>query len=247
LSATAADLQMSTQAWSQPESLPRHVGPIILLGPPGAGKGTQAKQIARRYGIPQISTGDLLRDNVARDTPLGRRAKEVMERGELVSDDLVNQMVDYRLREQDCKCGFILDGYPRTIGQAEWLEDFLEHHPGPTGKPCGRPLVMRISVGYNDLLNRLGGRLSCPTCGRIYNLHSHPPRVDQLCDVDGSPLVTRPDDREEVIAERLKAYDRQTLPLVEFYKRRGELMELDGQGSPEQVFAEAVEAIEHQA
>jgi adenylate kinase len=244
---TAAQSQMSTQAWSHPEPADLHVGPIILLGPPGAGKGTQAKQIAARYGIPQISTGDLLRENVARDTPLGRRAREVMGRGELVSDDLVNQMVDYRLRDEDCKRGFILDGYPRTIGQAEWLEDFLEHHPGPSGKPCGRPLVMRISVGYNELLHRLGGRLSCPTCGRIYNLHSQPPRVDESCDVDGSRLVTRPDDREEVIAERLKAYERQTLPLVEFYKRRGELIELHGERSPEQVFAEALDAIEHKA
>jgi adenylate kinase len=238
---------MSTQVRSKPESVARHVGPIILLGPPGAGKGTQAKQIGARYGIPQISTGDLLRDNVARDTPLGRRAKEIMDRGELVSDDLVNQMVDYRLREQDCKRGFILDGYPRTIGQAEWLEDFLEHHAGPGGQPCRRPLVMRISVGYNELLHRLGGRLSCPTCGRIYNLQSHPPRVDKLCEVDGSSLVTRPDDREEVIAERLKSYERQTLPLVEFYSHRGELVELDGERSPGEVFEEALEAIEHKA
>ncbi len=237
---------MTMSAQPQPEPVVKNVGPIILLGPPGAGKGTQAKRIAARYGIPQISTGDLLRDNVARGTPLGRRAKETMGRGELVSDDLVNQMVDYRLQDEDCARGFILDGYPRTLGQAEWLEDFLEHH-GVAGHVCGRPLVMSITVGYNELLHRLSGRLSCPTCGRIYNVHSQPPRADKLCDVDGSALITRPDDREEVIAERLKSYERQTLPLVEFYKQRGELLELHGARPAEEVFAEALKAIEHKA
>jgi adenylate kinase len=235
---------MSTQPKAEP--VVRNVGPIILLGPPGAGKGTQAKRISARYGIPQISTGDLLRENVARGTPLGGRAKEIMGRGELVSDDLVNQMVDHRLQDEDCARGFILDGYPRTIGQAEWLEDFLEHH-GVAGRACGRPLVMSITVGYNELLRRLSGRLSCSSCGRIYNLNSQPPRVDNLCDVDGSTLITRPDDREEVIAERLRSYERQTLPLVEFYKQRGELLELHGARPSEEVFAEALKAIEHKA
>lgn len=235
---------MNTQR--KPEPVVKNVGPIILLGPPGAGKGTQAKQISARYGIPQISTGDLLRNNVARGTPLGSRAKETMGRGELVSDDLVNQMVDSRLQDEDCARGFILDGYPRTLVQAEWLEDFLEQG-GAAGRRCGHPLVMSITVGYNELLQRLSGRLSCPTCGRIYNLNSLPPRVDNLCDVDGSTLITRPDDREEVIAERLKSYERQTLPLVEFYKGRGELLELNGARPAEEIFTEALKAIEHKA
>jgi adenylate kinase len=168
-----------------------------------------------------------------------------MARGELVPDGLVNEMVSVRLNQSDCERGFILDGYPRTVGQAEWLDRFLSGKLFDNPEPCGTPLVVRISVGYNQLLRRLTGRRNCPTCGRIYNLHSQPPRVDDLCDTDGSKLATRPDDREEVVAERLKAYEQQTLPLVDYYRGKGRLVEIDGDRSPEQVTADVLRAIEH--
>jgi adenylate kinase len=221
----------------------RAVGPIILLGAPGAGKGTQAKRIAERYGIPQISTGDILRDNVARGTELGKKAKAFMDRGDLVPDQLVCDMVAERLRQADCYAGFILDGFPRTVAQAEWLDallgdEFFE-------KRCAvPPVVVNFAVGYNRLLRRLTGRRSCPSCGRIYNVYFQPPRVPDTCDVDGSPLVTRKDDREEVIAERLKAYEQQTLPLTEYYRRKGRLREINGDLELSQVTSAAFEAIE---
>jgi adenylate kinase len=222
------------------------VGPVILLGAPGAGKGTQAKLIMRHYGVPQISTGDLLRDNVARGTELGKKAKAFMDKGELVPDQLVCEMVAERLRQPDCAPGFILDGFPRTVAQAEWLDSLLKDeffeklYAGP-------PVVVNIRVGYNQLLRRLTGRRTCPTCGRIYNVYFQPPRVADTCDVDGSKLVTRKDDSEAVIAERLKAYERQTLPLIDYYRRQGRLREVDGEHAPDQVAAETLRAIEVEA
>jgi adenylate kinase len=220
------------------------VGPIILLGAPGAGKGTQAKQIAARYGIPQISTGDILRDNVARGTELGKKAKAFMDRGDLVPDDLVCAMVAERLRGEDCMKGFILDGFPRTVRQAEWLDTLLadEFFVNRCKKP---PVVVNFRVGYNQLLRRLTGRRSCPSCGRIYNVYFQPPRVNETCDIDGSPLVTRKDDQESVISERLKAYEQQTLPLTDYYRRTGRLREINGDQEPEKVTLEVFSAIEH--
>ncbi len=220
------------------------VGPVILLGAPGAGKGTQAKLIMQRYGIPQISTGDILRDNVARGTELGKKAKAFMDKGELVPDQLVCDMVADRLRQADCAQGFILDGFPRTVVQAEWLDALLkdEFFEKRYAVP---PVVVNFEVGYNQLLCRLTGRRTCPTCGRIYNVNSQPPRVADTCDVDGSKLVTRKDDSEEVIAERLKAYERQTLPLIDYYRRQRRLREVEGDRAPDQVTAEAFRAIEH--
>jgi adenylate kinase len=220
------------------------IGPVILLGAPGAGKGTQAKLIMQRFGVPQISTGDLLRDNVARGTELGKKAKAFMDKGELVPDQLVCDMVAERLREADCEPGFILDGFPRTVAQAEWLDTLLQDKF--FAKRCSAPpVVVNIRVSYNQLLRRLTGRRTCPTCGRIYNVHFQPPRVADTCDVDGSKLVTRKDDSEEVIAERLKAYERQTLALTDYYRRQGRLHEVDGDHAPEQVTAEAFRAIEN--
>jgi adenylate kinase len=227
------------------ETTGRGVGPIILLGSPGAGKGTQAKRISERYAIPQISTGDLLRENVERGTELGRTASDFMARGELVPDELMYGMVASRLRQQDCDRGFILDGFPRTPAQAGWLDAFLEHeffdnsHRGP----C-LPIVIRIDVDYNQLLRRLTGRRSCPLCGRIYNIYSQPPRVADTCDVDGSKLVTRNDDREEVIRERLTAYQLQTKPVAEYYGRKGRLVSVNGDLAVDEVTAEVVRAIE---
>jgi len=220
------------------------VGPVILLGAPGAGKGTQAKLIAQRYGIPQISTGDILRDNVARGTELGKKAKAFMDRGELVPDQLVCDMVADRLRQADCNHGFILDGFPRTVAQAEWLDQLLadQFFKNRCQVP---PVVVNFRVGYNQLLQRLTGRRSCPACGRIYNIYFQPPRVPDTCDADGSKLVTRKDDTEEVIAERLKAYERQTLPLIDYYQRQGRLREINGDQPPDKVTAEAFRAMEH--
>jgi adenylate kinase len=223
-----------------------NVGPIILLGPPGAGKGTQAKRIAERYGIPQISTGDILRSNVQRGTELGLQAKAIMARGELVPDDLVCNMVALRLREADCVPGFILDGFPRTASQAGWLDAFLEHeffdnsHAGN----C-LPIVIRIDVDYNRLTERLTGRRTCQANGHIYNVYSQPPRVADICDIDGSPLVTRNDDREEVIRERLKAYDLQTRPVAEYYQQKGRLVSVNGDLPVEQVTGQMYWVIEH--
>lgn len=220
------------------------IGPVILLGAPGAGKGTQAKLIMQRYGVPQISTGDLLRENVARGTELGKQAKVFMDKGELVPDQLVCNMVAVRLRDVDCEPGFILDGFPRTVPQAEWLDGLLAGEFFE--KRCNTPpVVVNFRVSYNQLLRRLTGRRTCPTCGRIYNVYFQPPRVADTCDVDGSELVTRKDDSEEVIAERLKAYERQTLPLIDYYRRQGRLREIDGDQALEQVTAETLRAIEN--
>ena len=227
------------------EATSRGIGPVILLGSPGAGKGTQAKQIVEHYSIPQISTGDLLRENVQRGTPLGVAAKDVMARGELVPDDLVYDMVAQRLRQADCERGFILDGFPRNPAQAGWLDAFLEHEFFDNAQrgPC-LPIVIRINVDYNKLLRRITGRRSCPVCGRIYNVYSQPPRVADRCDVDGSTLVTREDDREEIIRERLVAYEQQTKPVAEYYERKGRLVSVDGDLPVDQVTEQIFQVIE---
>jgi adenylate kinase len=212
------------------------VGPIILLGAPGAGKGTQAKRIAEHYGIPHISTGDILRENVSRRTDLGMKARSVMERGELVSDELVNAMVAGRLEQPDAGRGFILDGYPRTVAQAEFLDTELR------GKR--RPVVISVDVGYNQLLQRLTGRRSCPVDGKIYNIYFQPPKEQGVCDVCGTQLIQRVDDTEEVISERLKSYERQTLPLIDYYNGQGRLRRVNGDLPVEQVMEQILGAIE---
>ncbi len=227
----------------------RIVGPIILLGAPGAGKGTQAKLIAKTFAIPQISTGDLLRDHVARGTPLGVTAKAIMAKGGLVPDQLVLDMVTGRLREADCVRGFILDGFPRTVPQAEWLDNFLEMEregkDAASQAACAPPVVIQLQVDYNKILQRIAGRRSCPICGRIYNIYLQPPKVEGICDVEGASLICRPDDREDVVAERLKAYEKQTLPLVDYYSSRGRLVVVDGDQPVENVMDQAFRAIEH--
>jgi adenylate kinase len=216
------------------------VGSIVLLGAPGAGKGTQAKLIAEHYGIPHISTGDILRSNVARATELGRKAKAVMERGELVSDDLVNGMVADRIKQPDCDRGFVLDGFPRTVAQAEWLDRELAGKAGSTRST----VVVDVDVSYNQLLQRLTGRRTCPVDGKIYNIYLQPPKEKGVCDVCGTQLFQRVDDTEEVISERLKSYERQTLPLEDFYRNQGRLRRVNGEQAVEQVMAEIFRAIE---
>ena len=221
------------------------IGPLILLGPPGAGKGTQGKRISERYKIPQISTGDLLRDNVARGTELGQRAKEIMARGELVPDNLVCDMVATRLRQPDCQRGYILDGFPRTPAQAGWLEAFLESEffDKPRDERDG-PIVIRMNVDYNLLKMRLTGRRSCPVCNTIYNVHFQPPRVNETCDKDGTKLIQRNDDRAEVITERLRAYEAQTRPVASFYAAKEQLVTIDADRPMDEVTAMMVWAIE---
>ena len=209
----------------------------MLLGPPGAGKGTQSKRIMERYGIPQISTGDLLRENVVLGTQLGKAAKAVMARGELVSDDLVCNMVRERLLLPDCRRGYILDGFPRTAAQAGWLDALLEHELFDKSRSTRAwPIVIQLAVDYNQLLLRITGRRSCPTCGRIYNVHFQPPRFDEVCDeAHGTKLVARNDDRLEVIQPRLTAFQEQTRPVADYYERTRRLISVNGDQSVDEV------------
>ncbi len=228
------------------ENQVRRIGPLVLLGPPGAGKGTQAKKIVERYSIPQISTGDLLRDHVRRGTPLGLEAKSIMARGELVPDELMYGIVADRLRKPDCANGYVLDGFPRTAAQAGWLDAFLEQAVFDNSKRC--PLVViQLLVDYTQLLLRLTGRRSCPTCGRLYNIHSQPPRFDELCDLDGSKLVIRNDDRQEVISERLSAYENLTKPVAEYYRSQGRLVAVNADRTPDEITAELFGVIDSYA
>lgn len=211
---------------------------VIFLGPPGAGKGTQARQIAEAYGVPHLSTGDMFREQISRGTTLGMRAKPIMERGELVPDDLVLSMVEERISRPDGNDGFILDGFPRTLAQAEALDEILRR------RFKTEPLVVHFVVDSNQIMRRLTGRRTCKIGGEIYNIYDHPPKVPGRCDRDGGELVQRPDDREEIIAERLAAYERQTHPLVHYYRSRGVLKDVDGMASPQAVTKGVLELLE---
>jgi adenylate kinase len=214
-------------------------GPILLLGAPGVGKGTQAKELVKLWNIPQISTGDLLRGNVARGTPLGKTAKEIMARGELVPDSLVDEMVAARLLEPDTAKGYILDGFPRTLGQAHWLDGRL------AAQIESLPVVaVSIQVNYNQLLRRITGRRNCPVCQTIYNVFMHPPQRDGFCDVEGAELVQRADDTEEVFKERMRAYEALTRPVVEHYRALGRFAEVDGDRPIQEIAAGIVSAVE---
>ncbi len=214
-------------------------GPILLLGAPGVGKGTQAKELIKVWGIPQISTGDLLRGNVAQGTELGKTAKEIMGRGELVPDTLVNEMVAVRLQQPDTAKGYILDGFPRTLVQAEWLDGRL------AAQAQGMPLVaVSIKVEYNQLLRRITGRRNCPVCQTIYNVSFKPPTKDGFCDLDGAALVQRADDTEKVFEERMRAYETLTAPVVEHYRALGRFAEVDGDRPIQEIAAGIVTAVE---
>ncbi len=214
-------------------------GPILLLGAPGVGKGTQAKELVKIWGIPQISTGDLLRGNVAKGTDLGKLAKEIMGRGELVPDSLVNEMVAARLQEPDTAKGYILDGFPRTLPQASWLDGRLAAQAGTL------PVVaVSIRVDYNQLLRRITGRRNCPVCQAIYNIYGKPPGKEGFCDVDGAALVQRADDTERVFEERMRAYEAMTAPVVEHYRALGRFAEVDGDRPIDAVMAGIVSAVE---
>ncbi len=203
---------------------------LILFGPPGSGKGTQAKLLSQRLHWPHISTGDMLREHVQRKDDLGQRIAEVMQSGRLVPDDLVNRLVEIRIAQPDCERGFILDGYPRTIPQAGMLERLLT-------EKAFEPVVVYLEVDYNKIVARLAGRRLCPQCGALYSLASNAPQIAQVCDYDGAALIVREDDREEVIRARLEAYDRQTLPLLDHFKEGGYAFHrvVASQGSPQAI------------
>ena len=209
-----------------PEELNRAV---ILLGPPGAGKGTQAKKLAAKYSVPHLSTGDMLREHIARGTPLGAKAKPIMERGELVPDSLVLKIVAHRIEQADCAHGYVFDGFPRTVAQAQYLGELLKQHG------YRRPIVIHLLVDMELILRRITGRRMCKTNGEIYNLFERPPKVEGRCDQDGGELVQRPDDREEIVGPRLRAYEKQTEPLVAYYRRLGLLHDVDASKSVEEV------------
>jgi adenylate kinase len=206
---------------------------IVLLGAPGSGKGTQSQRLVQRFGIPQISTGDLLRSAVARGTPLGLRARAVMEAGKLVDDDTVLGMIRERLAEPDVARGFILDGFPRNIAQAEALDALLAQ--------LGKPLtaVVQMDVPYVELTRRIAGRRSCQNCGRVYNIYSMPVGSALVCpNCPGNPpLFQRPDDNEATVVERLKVYEAQTRPLVNYYGKQGLLQSIDAQGDVDAITA----------
>lgn len=211
---------------------------IVLLGPPGAGKGTQAVRLAERYGVPHVSTGDILRFAVAWKTDIGNRAKSFMDDGELVPDELVLELLKLRLAQEDARDGFVMDGFPRTLAQAEELEKILAE--------IGQAIdgVLYLEVPDELIVLRLSARASCPTCGRTYNLLASPPKQEMTCDRDGSPLFQREDDREEVIQQRLGVFKRQTYPLIKYYQERGLLRTVDGAGEKEEVLERMVAAIE---
>jgi adenylate kinase len=207
---------------------------LIFLGAPGAGKGTQAREVSREFSIPQISTGDILREAVKKGTPLGLAAKVKMEAGQLVPDEVVCGIVEERIGEPDCNAGFILDGFPRTIPQAEFVDRMLE------AKGRGRPQVLNIAVEQEVLMKRLTGRRTCSACGEIYNVYFSPPKTEGVCDKDGGKLLHRADDNEEAIRQRLVAYDHQTRPLIDYYRERNLLHEVDGNRDPESVTQDLV-------
>ena len=214
-------------------------GPVLLLGAPGVGKGTQARLLTAEFGIPQISTGDILRDQIRRETELGRTAKSLMDRGELVPDDVVNGMVGDRLAQDDVSAGYILDGYPRTLAQAEWLDAHLDTGAPAQGAATKLDLIaVSLRVDEGELLKRITGRRSCSACGHIYNVFSHPPRVAGVCDLDGAPLTQRSDDTEPAFRERMKAYEASTAPVIEHYRLKSRFAEVDGMAAVDQVTAE---------
>jgi len=203
----------------------------VLLGAPGVGKGTQAAEISRRTGLPHISTGDLLRAAIRDGSPLGRKVAAIVERGELVPDGLVGEVMEERLARPDAADGFLLDGFPRTVAQADLLDRILARR----GQVLDR--VIDIEVPEADIVERLAGRRSCGQCGAIYHVRHNRPKIDGICDRCGSSeLRQRPDDTEAVIAERLRAYREQTAPLAARYRKVGRLVEIDGRGRPDEVF-----------
>ena len=208
---------------------------IVLLGPPGAGKGTQAKSISNRYSIPHISTGDIFRKNISEETPLGIEAKQYMDNGQLVPDEVTINMVKDRLTWEDCKNGYLLDGFPRTVAQAEALQEFL------VSRNENLDTALCIEVPSSFILERMTGRRVCGSCGASYHVKFNPTKVEGICDVCGSEVVQRKDDREDTVRERLDVYERQTQPLIDFYKEKNLLSTVDGTKAINEVFNDICE------
>ena len=209
----------------------------ILLGPPGAGKGTQAAKIVEKYGVPHISTGDIFRENIKKGTELGKKAQEYMNRGELVPDDLVIEIATTRLLEDDCRNGFLLDGFPRTVYQAEKLDEFLAARDSKIDK------VLDIAVEKDELIARLTGRRVCKACGASFHVVNIPPKKEGVCDFCGGELIQRADDNLETVTNRIDVYEAQTMPFVEYYEKAGNLVHIDGSTGLENVFADIVSAL----
>jgi adenylate kinase len=210
---------------------------LILLGPPGAGKGTQAARICQKYGIPHISTGDIFRENIKKGTDLGKKAQEYMNRGELVPDDLVVEIAKARLLLEDCNNGFLLDGFPRTVRQAEQLDKFLNERNLSIDK------VLDINVDKDVLMTRLIGRRVCRKCGATYHVVNMPPEKEGVCDICGGELYQRSDDTAATVENRISVYTEQTMPLVEYYKKLGKIVHIDGGVELEDVFNDIVCAL----
>jgi adenylate kinase len=210
---------------------------IILLGPPGAGKGTQAVRIVERWGIPHVSTGDILRANVREGTALGAEAKRYMDAGDLVPDEVIIGMVGERLTEPDTAAGFLFDGFPRTVPQARALETLVNERDTPID------VVLRLVVDHDDVVSRLTGRRTCSECGRIFHVLTDPPTDAGRCDGCGGEIVQRDDDREEVVINRLEVYRTQTAPLEDFYFERGVLRDIRAVGTVEEVTARAIDVL----
>lgn len=210
---------------------------LILLGPPGAGKGTQATRIVEKYKVPHISTGDIFRENIKNNTPLGQKAQEYMNKGELVPDQLVVDIALDRLGKDDCKNGFLLDGFPRTVFQADALDKFLKD------KGKGIDLVINIEVEDKMLIERLDARRVCPTCTATYNVIGMPPKKEGICDKCNDTLIQRKDDKKETVGNRIKVYHEQTSPLIDYYKEKGLIKDFDGMIGADALFDEIVKAI----
>ena len=209
----------------------------ILLGPPGAGKGTQAAKIVEKYGVPHISTGDIFRENIKKGTELGKKAQEYMNKGELVPDDLVIEIATTRLLEDDCRNGFLLDGFPRTVYQAEKLDEFLAARDSKIDK------VLDIAVEKDELIARLTGRRVCKACGASFHVVNIPPKKEGVCDFCGGELIQRADDNLETVTNRIDVYEAQTMPLIEYYEKAGNIAHIDGATGLESVFADIVKAL----
>ncbi len=206
----------------------------VLLGPPGAGKGTQAKKLVKQYGVPQISTGDIFRKNIKEGTELGKKAQEYMNAGGLVPDELVVDLVKDRLTQEDCANGYLLDGFPRTIAQAEQLDEFL------SGLGSKLDAVINFEVGYDSLMERLTGRRLCKACGASYHVKNFPPKTEGVCDKCGGELIQRDDDTAETAKKRIEVYEESTAPLIEYYTKSGVLKNFDAEKDPDEVFEDIV-------
>lgn len=212
----------------------------VLLGPPGAGKGTQAVRLVEKYEIPHISTGDIFRKNIKEGTELGKKAQEYMNAGALVPDELVVDLVKDRLQQDDCKNGFLLDGFPRTIFQAEKLDEFLSE------SNLKMDIVINLKVEKEALIKRLTGRRVCKDCGASYHIVNIPPKREGVCDICGGELIQRKDDNIETVENRINVYEEQTAPLIGYYKEAGSLVDFDGEASLDEVFDAIVQAIGEQ-